>query len=276
VLATAVRYDTTQSLTVAQEDQARGNIFAAPLGVLAYSGMQINGSFEVAQEFGGALKAITSGGIALCDVWHCYLPASAIVGDQRAAVRRGISAATISRTACHGRSTTGATVAAGDFGGVSHPFEGNRVASLMFGSTQARPVTVCFWIYSTVGRRYRCWSLRNGATNRSCVQAVTVTAGSWQYKTVTFPGDTTGTWTRGQHHRPAARHRTCLRYDLPHGDTGNVAGGGLPRTEHDEQSADHQRGRAACQRHGVCPARRLHHPTGNSTSRAISRRSCLR
>jgi len=78
---------------------------------------------------------------------------------------------------------------------IVHPMEGNRVASLMFGSTQARPVTVCFWIFATVAGDIGV-SLRNGATNRSCVQAVSVGTGAWEYKTVTFPGDTTGTWLK--------------------------------------------------------------------------------
>ena len=40
---TVVRYDTAQSLTAAQQQQARQNIYAAPFDAMAYSGLQING-----------------------------------------------------------------------------------------------------------------------------------------------------------------------------------------------------------------------------------------
>ena len=47
-----MRYDTAQSLTAAQQQQARQNIYAAPFDAMAYSGLQINGGMEVSQEKG--------------------------------------------------------------------------------------------------------------------------------------------------------------------------------------------------------------------------------
>ena len=45
--------------TEAEKTQARSNIAAAPLDALAYSGMQVNGSMEVSQEFGAVAQPVT-------------------------------------------------------------------------------------------------------------------------------------------------------------------------------------------------------------------------
>src|SRR6188768_1506596 len=54
----AVRYDTAQNLTEAQDAQARSNVYAAPFDALSYNGMQINGSMEVSQEVGTATVSL--------------------------------------------------------------------------------------------------------------------------------------------------------------------------------------------------------------------------
>ena len=54
----SVRYDTPQILSAGQQAQARSNIAAPDLSALSYSGMQINGAFNISQEKGtGATTA---------------------------------------------------------------------------------------------------------------------------------------------------------------------------------------------------------------------------
>jgi hypothetical protein len=54
----AVRTESAQSLTAAQQQQARQNIYAAPFDAMAYGGLQINGGMEVNQELAGVARTM--------------------------------------------------------------------------------------------------------------------------------------------------------------------------------------------------------------------------
>ena len=72
--------------------------------------------------------------------------------------------------------------------------EGNNVSQLYFGNSSAESVTVSFYVKSSLTGQFSV-SLRNGADNRSNVSTYTInSANTWERKTVTFVGDTTGTW----------------------------------------------------------------------------------
>jgi hypothetical protein len=74
--------------------------------------------------------------------------------------------------------------------------EGFNVADLGWGTANAQPITVSFWVRSSVTGSYT-FLVGNDAYNRQYPTAYTVNAANtWEYKTVTIPGDTTGTWTR--------------------------------------------------------------------------------
>jgi hypothetical protein len=78
--------------------------------------------------------------------------------------------------------------------------EGFNFADLEFGTANASSVTVSFWVRSSLTGTFG-GSLRNGDTNRSYPYTYTISvANTWEYKTVTIPGDTSGTWntTNGQ------------------------------------------------------------------------------
>jgi hypothetical protein len=72
--------------------------------------------------------------------------------------------------------------------------EGFNIADLGWGTASASSVTVSFWIRSSVTGTYG-GSLRNNGGSRSYPFSYTITsANTWEYKTITVPGDTTGTW----------------------------------------------------------------------------------
>jgi len=90
--------------------------------------------------------------------------------------------------------TNSATPTTPDYGQVLQRIEGYNVAHLDYGTSSAKTVTVSFWVKSSVTGDYSI-SLRNNAANRSNVSTYTVSsANTWEYKTITFVGDTTGTW----------------------------------------------------------------------------------
>jgi hypothetical protein len=80
--------------------------------------------------------------------------------------------------------------------------EGNNIADLGFGTASAKTVTISFWVRGSVTGTYAMVignsNAGTGAANRSYVSTYTInSADTWEYKTVTVPGDTSGTWQTG-------------------------------------------------------------------------------
>ena len=79
---------------------------------------------------------------------------------------------------------------------LEHQVEGYNWADLEYGTSNAKTCTVSFWIRSSVTGTYS-FGLRNAALNRAYVTTYTINAANtWEYKTITIPGDTTGSWEK--------------------------------------------------------------------------------
>jgi hypothetical protein len=93
--------------------------------------------------------------------------------------------------------TTDSSLAATDLYYCAQAIEGFNVADLGFGTVNAQTVTVSFWVKSSVTGSFG-GVLANGSSwDRSYPFSYTIAAANtWEYKTVTIPGDTTGTWVR--------------------------------------------------------------------------------
>ena len=90
--------------------------------------------------------------------------------------------------------STGASPAAGDINATWQTIEGFNVADLGWGTANAQSITVSFWVRSSVTGTYA-FSFNNSSVNRFYVATYTVSAANTlEYKTVTIPGDTSGTW----------------------------------------------------------------------------------
>jgi hypothetical protein len=89
-----------------------------------------------------------------------------------------------------------AAPAAGDTTFIRQLIEGFNVADLGFGAAGAQSVTVSFWVNSSITGTYG-GSVTNGAFDRSYVFTYSInSANTWEQKTITVPGDTTGTWLK--------------------------------------------------------------------------------
>ena len=89
---------------------------------------------------------------------------------------------------------TGAAPSAAQPGYIDHRIEGNNIGDLKFGTINASPITISFWVYSSLTGTFG-GAVRNSAVNRCYVYSYTINvANTWEYKTVTIPGDTSGTW----------------------------------------------------------------------------------
>ena len=91
--------------------------------------------------------------------------------------------------------TTSAMSGASDLAQFAQIIEGFNIADLGWGTASAKPVTLSFWVRSSIATTYSI-GFQNGTVARSYVGLYTINAANtWEYKTITVPGDTTGTWS---------------------------------------------------------------------------------
>jgi hypothetical protein len=77
---------------------------------------------------------------------------------------------------------------------VGQAIEGLNIADLGWGTSNAQTVTLSFWVRSSLTGSFG-GSVMNSAFNRSNPFSYTISsADTWEYKTVTIAGDTSGTW----------------------------------------------------------------------------------
>ncbi len=77
---------------------------------------------------------------------------------------------------------------------VRHKIEGYNISKLAFGTANAKSITLSFWVRSSLTGTFG-GSIQNSAGNRSYPFTFTISAATtWEYKTITVAGDTTGTW----------------------------------------------------------------------------------
>jgi hypothetical protein len=90
--------------------------------------------------------------------------------------------------------TADASIAAGQIYILIQAIEGYNVADLAFGTSAAKAVTVSFWVRSSLTGTFS-GSLTNGGFTRAYPFTFAINvANTWEQKTVTIPGDTTGAW----------------------------------------------------------------------------------
>jgi len=79
---------------------------------------------------------------------------------------------------------------------VGQMVEAQNFAFFQFGTASALTVTISFWVKSSITGTFGV-NIRNGAATRSYVSTYTIsTANTWEKKSVTIPGDTSGTWLK--------------------------------------------------------------------------------
>lgn len=85
--------------------------------------------------------------------------------------------------------------ATSDYFGIQQNIEGFNTADLNWGTANAKAITVSFWVRSSLTGVFPLTFINDGFA-RGYVTTYTVnSANTWEQKTVTIAGDTTGTWT---------------------------------------------------------------------------------
>ena len=148
----------------------------------------INGAMTIDQRNAGA--AITSnGGFPVDRLTQNMSGGGVISGHQSTVVPAGFTNS-LSQTV----NTADSSIAAGDYYYLTHNIEGFNVGDFSWGTANAQTITLSFQVRSSVTGTYAV-AFGNSAFNRLYVATYTVnSANTYETKTVTIPGDTSGTW----------------------------------------------------------------------------------
>ena len=163
--------------------------FAGISNPVDFRNIVINGDMQVAQRSTSVASITTTGyytidrfqtGISSLGTWTM---------SQSTDVPTGQGFANSLKLDC---TTADASPAAGDFMAIQQFFEGQNLQYLKKGTANALPLTASFWVKSTKTGTFIC-ELRDGDNSRSISKSYTVNVtNTWEFKTITFPGDTTG------------------------------------------------------------------------------------
>ena len=90
--------------------------------------------------------------------------------------------------------TADASLASNQIYVLEHSIEGYSIDHLNWGTANAKSVTLSFWVKMNATGTFT-GAIHNAAQNRGYgFQYSIASANTWEYKTITIPGDTTGTW----------------------------------------------------------------------------------
>ena len=90
--------------------------------------------------------------------------------------------------------TADSSIASGDYYIIQYRIEGQNVAHLMLGTSDAVKVTLSFWVKSSLTGNFGASLINNGADRSYPFQYNISTANTWQKITKTIQLDTSGTW----------------------------------------------------------------------------------
>ena len=149
----------------------------------------INGNMSVAQRSTSA-SSITSGGYHACDRWkEDMTSAGTWTISQSTTVPTGQGFATSLKMDC---TTANGSLSANSELMVQQRIEGRNLQYLKKGTSSAESTTLSFWVRSNKTGTYIC-ELQDVDNTRQISKSYTISvADTWEKKTITFPGDTTG------------------------------------------------------------------------------------
>ena len=167
------------------------NGFTPTVSNMAGRNRIINGDMRIDQRNAGAAVSNTGATIFALDRFKLLGTSSAGVYSiqQDASAPDGFTASMKITVTTPDTSLTG-----DDRYNVQQQIEGYNISDFAFGTASATDVTVSFWVRSSVTGTFG-GALQNGPSDRSYPFTYNISAAdTWEYKTVTIPGDTSGTW----------------------------------------------------------------------------------
>jgi hypothetical protein len=172
----------------ASSNSTTGNVFSQ---TGPFKNRIINGDMRIDQRNAGAASANTISGYFL-DRWQVTQSTSGkLIAQQNAG---SVTPPAGFSNYLGVTSQSSYSVSSTDFYNISQFIEGFNFSDLQWGTANAKTVTISFWVRSSLTGTFG-GSLINDALNRSYPFSYTISAANtWEYKTITVAGDTSGTW----------------------------------------------------------------------------------
>jgi hypothetical protein len=152
----------------------------------------INGAMVIDQRNAGASVSTTGSSVYTLDRWKAtYSQTTKFTVQQNA----GSVTPPVGFSNYLGCTSTSAySITSSDFFLLSQQIEGLNTADLAWGTASASPVTISFWVRSSLTGTFG-GVVCNSNQDRSYPFSYTISAANtWEQKSVTIAGDTTGTW----------------------------------------------------------------------------------
>jgi hypothetical protein len=164
------------------------------LGGFNFRNRIINGDMRIDQRNAGASITLASDGTTYpVDRWRCDESSDgAATGEQVQDAPAGfVDSLKITTT------TADATLTSNQYLGINQFIEGFYFADLGYGTASAKTFTLSFWVKSSLTGTFA-GGIDNNTGDRTYVFNYTISvANTWEYKTITIYGDTSGTWDTG-------------------------------------------------------------------------------
>lgn len=157
----------------------------------SFRNLIINGDMQIAQR-GTSQAGITSSGYYTVDRWYMINDTTGTwTQTQDTDVPTGQGFATSVKLAC---TTADASLSASDGLAIHTRLEGQNLQHLKKGTSSAAPITISFWVKSNKTGTY-IYELYDQDNARQVSKSYTIdTADTWEKKTITIDGDTTGSF----------------------------------------------------------------------------------
>jgi hypothetical protein len=146
----------------------------------------INGAMTISQR--GASPTIAGGGEYSLDRFGNYYSGNAFTSVQSTTAPAGFTNSMLFTITTASASPT--------YSFFYHKIEGFNCADLAFGTSSASPVTLSFWVRSSVAGVYSIAIGNSDADRAYAVQYTINSANTWEQKTMTVAGDQSGTWPK--------------------------------------------------------------------------------
>ena len=153
----------------------------------------INGAMVISQRNGTSSVSATGGGQYFLDRWSVNISAgSKFTVAQSSTAPTGFNSSSLIT------SSSAYSITSGDFFAYQQFIEGYNIADLGWGTASASTVTLSFWVRSSLTGTFG-GTLANSTNTVSATRSYPFTytissANTWEQKTLTITGDTTGTW----------------------------------------------------------------------------------
>jgi hypothetical protein len=162
-------------------------------GYYGFKNRIINGAMVIDQRNAGASVSVSSGTSGYtADRWF-YEYAGSATG---VTVQQVTDAPTGFSNSIKITVGTGASVAAGNYLDFEQKIEGFNTIDFAFGTASASTITLSFWVKSSITGTYSvCLQNASAGATRGYTTTYTInSANTWEQKSITVAGDTSGTW----------------------------------------------------------------------------------